>query len=165
MLIIPDLQVIVPSLLPQVSAGQANPIAVEWTRIALSSPALFHTWLHGAAVHAQAIQGRPLGESRDVQLSYFQAIEALNEAMHDPTKALADENILAVSGLASYAIDVTIDSNRKVPSQGPLKNLRGLDVYSALTTVPEHARGLATLVELKGGLDRIRTPGIASTIS
>lgn len=92
------------------------------------------------------------------------AVSLINEQMLDPTRASSDQNLLAVLGLAVHGQD-TLPAHRKTPKQGPLRDLQGLELYSSMKTVPLHFNGLALLVELRGGLEKVKLPGIAAIIS
>jgi len=44
--------------------------------------------------------------------------------------------------------------------------MQGLDVYGGrLDTVPMHTEGLARMLSIRGGLDKIQFPGLAAMIS
>lgn len=160
------MQFILPRLLPEVSPGQEHPAAAQWVELAMTSRALFHTWIHGGFIHAQAAQAVPdLRKYIEPQSDFSQAIKYLNMEMQHPNRACADENIHAVCGMMAYGSVALTHRSASSPSQGPMKSLQGLDIYSTLEIVPMHARGLAMLVALRGGLSEIKLKGLGSLIS
>lgn len=76
-----------------------------------------------------------------------------------------DENILSVYSL-TYHGDLRRDNPAIAPSQGPLTTLQLLHVYGGrLETVQVHLQGLAKMLTLRGGLNKIKLPGLAQAIS
>jgi hypothetical protein len=51
------------------------------------------------------------------------------------------------------------------PFQPPLRSLQWRDIYGSQPSNPVHMAGLAELVKLRGGLENIRLPGLASALS
>jgi len=93
-------------------------------------------------------------------------IRLLNEVMSDPSRAVTDAVILSVLCMASNSHQgVALIPSAQSPFYPPLRSLQWLDVYGALSANPVHVRGLAQLIELRGGLENIALPGLAATIS
>jgi hypothetical protein len=68
-------------------------------------------------------------------------------------------------GTAAYGWEEPIQRIQRSPSQGPLKSLQSLDVYSSTSFVPLHAEGLAMLIEMRGGLEMVEMKGLAAVFS
>jgi hypothetical protein len=84
--------------------------------------------------------------------------------MADATTATHEGNIWAVFAMG-YASDIGPIRSGKVPRQSFLKELQSLHVYGRFQLNQIHLRGLIQLVMLIGGIQNIRTPGMASVIS
>ncbi|CEJ61695.1 hypothetical protein PMG11_10218 [Penicillium brasilianum] len=108
-----------------------------WTDRSLVSPALLHTKLCIGAGHKAALESRNGVSSvasqkslRDCIKSRTNAIRALNDLLQDPVTAVAESTVLTVGSIVTIE---TINAE-----------------FAALQT---HMKGLATLIELAGGLD------------
>lgn len=85
------------------------------------------------------------------------AIASVKEALEDPTKAISNSNILAVTTLAVHQPplgDVTHSSRtHPLPSQGPLKSLQFINLYGGpIKPARVHRAGLLKIIEVRGGL-------------
>lgn len=99
-------------------------------------------------------------------LCEVEAISLINQAIQDPARALTDAVILSVLSLATNRVDNSVfGKESRTPFQPPLRNLQWLDVYGKLSPNPVHMKGLAQLVMLRGGLEKIELPGLAAIIS
>jgi hypothetical protein len=67
--------------------------------------------------------------------------------------------------MAFYGWDGMLHPRTAAPCQGPLRSLQGLDTYSLMRTVPEHFDGLASLVRLRGGLEKIEMKGLGALLT
>jgi len=108
----------------------------------------------------------PVDPECDLFLLYANIIKSLNERMQNAETASSDANILCVSGLAVYGGQEEKPRTRtRWPSQGPLMNLNGAGTYGQLRSMPEHGKGLDLLIKMRGGLDNLKTPGMAAMLS
>jgi hypothetical protein len=131
----------------------------------MSNRKLFKIWSHCAAVHYNAL----LPDSRPIIPTSYLAnhgmvLRLLNEEMKNPATACTDDNILAVAGIGKYNWAERPSGPKKRVNQGPLRGLQGLDVFSSMPAVLGHRMGLAMLVNLRGGIDKIE-PGLAALLS
>ncbi|KAJ0418114.1 hypothetical protein BJY00DRAFT_288677 [Aspergillus carlsbadensis] len=108
-----------------------------WTERSLISPALLHTKLCVGAGHKAGLEfrnGVSAGVSqrslRDCIKFRTNAIRALNDLLQDPVTAVAESTVLTVGSIVTIE---TINAE-----------------FAALKT---HMKGLATLIELAGGID------------
>ncbi|KAL3474090.1 hypothetical protein BJX99DRAFT_232390 [Aspergillus californicus] len=108
-----------------------------WTERSLISPALLHTKLCIGAGHKAALESRNGVSSvasqkslRDCIKFRTNAIRALNDLLQDPVTAVAESTVLIVGSIVTIE---TINAE-----------------FAALQT---HMKGLATLIELAGGID------------
>jgi hypothetical protein len=85
--------------------------------------------------------------------------------MRDPVEACKDINIFAISALSKGGQFKKMDVSLKTPKQGPLRSLQSINSFGLTESNPLHFDGLSKLMELKGGLGKIKMPGLAALIS
>jgi len=97
--------------------------------------------------------------------SRAEIVKRLCITMKDPEEAAKDVNIFAIAALAKIGeLEKGYVPLRK-PTQGPLRSLQFLNKLALMEIVPIHYQALTNLIELKGGLENIKLPGLASLIS
>lgn len=132
----------------------------------MSSKALFHAFMYGAASYVHVDRGHLHKQGlAELHISYAEAIHELNKEMRDPVRACTDENTMAIAIMGNKGLRLASPRTGKLPCQAPLKGLQSLDVYGQMSLVPVHAMGLAQLVAMRGGLENIQIEGLAATIS
>jgi hypothetical protein len=87
----------------------------------------------------------------------------INQSLSDPNVAARDEVILAILILASHEI-VNMAIGKESPFISPLRSAQWLNMYSAITYVPEHVKAILELVAIRGGLENIKLYGLAELI-
>lgn len=92
------------------------------------------------------------------------AIEALNQALCRPVPIVSDAIIWAVLALG-YSGYVGELRTGKRPRQSFLRELQSLHIYGRLVINQAHVSGLIRLVQMIGGIDQLKTPGIAQVMS
>ena len=105
--------------------------------------------------------------TRDIFRLRADLVQHLSIAMKDPVEATKDINILAASSLASkdlFPLDFP-QVPSKTPKQGPLRELQLLSSCGLTESLNIHVEGLASLMKVKGGFDKIETRGVAIIIS
>ncbi|KIW10775.1 hypothetical protein PV08_10074 [Exophiala spinifera] len=148
-------------------AGQTiHPLASTWLQMAFRDRGLFH-----ASLFCQLTRNRifyPSAvflESRETMQCYTETIRGVHQKFLDSSMSCEDENILSVHSL-TYHGDLRRHAPAIAPSQGPLTTLQLLHVYGGrLETVQVHLQGLAKMLTLRGGLNKLKLPGLAQTIS
>jgi hypothetical protein len=99
-------------------------------------------------------------------ISQSESIKEVNKAIQHRSRALSDAVILSVICLANNTEDELLwDKNLRLPFQPPLRGLQWLDIYGSLLPNPIHLAGLAQLIKLREGLERINLPGLAPILS
>lgn len=139
----------------------------------MSNPALFTAFLYGAAGHMQTRKrlesAQVAPQTREERLEQIaceaETIKQLNKMMKDPSQVCSDEVILAVLCMAFNRIDYTTWSVQDPYPKAPLRNLQWLDVYGGLSLNDHHIKGLMALIQTKGGIDKLKLPGLAETLS
>jgi hypothetical protein len=164
-----------PTLLPGLASGAPNTEAevAQWLSRALTSPALFDAFMYGAATHMQTrrrlgnvrIEPQTNQEKRELIVSEAETIKHLNRVMRDPSHAITDETILAVLCMGFNRVDGSAWPRADPPLKPPLRNLQWLNVYGTLSGNEIHVRGMIKLIEMKGGLESLKMPGLAETVS
>jgi len=139
-------------------------IAEMWFRKCFQDRGIFHAAFYCHFARMRAITSRE-DECREQVYCYSEAIREIHRKFENPSTACVDDNILAVFALA-YNGDVRRDKPSHSPTSGPLKALQVLDIYGGrLETVHVHLQGLAKMLSIRGGLSKIRLPGLAHLIS
>jgi len=155
---------IIPHLVPEIQKGIENPATALWVSLALENPSLYKTWVHCISVYYFALRGQ-WKQSEFLLSTHSRALEAMNGEMQDSVHACSDSNILAVWGLATHGWEKFLPPGYKVPNQGRMKHLQSLDRYSLMKFIPLHLNGLEALTQMRGGLDKVKSEGIAALIS
>lgn len=97
----------------------------------------------------------------DIFNSRAKIIRNLIDSLKDPKEACTETNILAILALVKTAPSQNLKPPLKTPKQGPLQSLQSLNSFSLSNIDPIHVDGLTKLIESKGGLEKIETPGLA----
>lgn len=160
-----------PRMIP--SASINNPYLQSWLPLSLESPILFAALLFSSLTHKRArwlISGHtsdPFEEPDEqlLALSYKDTVHLANEALRDPAQATSDTTILSVlMMIESTEAPMKRDWNRKSPFRAPLQGLQWLNIHGSRVPNLDHQNGLSRLIKLKGGLQNIEVPGVASSI-
>jgi hypothetical protein len=145
-----------------------------WFPLSLSDPALFTAFIYGSLCHQrvqwlnQATPSSSFGprQERLLQQCELEAIELINAAMKDPFRRVSDAVILSVICMAHHqAMDDTFRRKLPTPFKAPFQRLQWLNVYGCLPPNMIHIQGLVQLIIMRGGLQSIKTAGLAATIS
>lgn len=141
-----------------------------WFSHSVSHPALHSSMLFGSFSHRRVRVCTKdnahfnADDLKQMSLAHQDSISKINEAIQSPSLAVTDNVILSVLCLANNDIPKNQNVNNS-PFRPPLRSLQWLDVYGTLSPNPIHQEGLAQLVRLRGGLERIELPGLAAVIS
>ncbi|KAL4868869.1 hypothetical protein BDV12DRAFT_208936 [Aspergillus spectabilis] len=162
------LLVLWPGLMPSSPIGGIHAGVHAWFLYSQSDPTLHNAMLFGSFSHRRAlIKGQGDFYARDVKnmtLSLVNSISMINKDIQNPSRALVDEVILSVLCLANND-NPRGEKTQESPFQPPLRSLQWLNIYGSLSPNSIHQAGLANLVCLKGGLEKIELPGLAAIIS
>jgi hypothetical protein len=96
----------------------------------------------------------------------MESIKLLNRAIQDPTYAVTDTVIMSVLIMA-YSTGTVLEKkrNKSSPFQAPLQSLQWLHVLGAQEAHLTHVAGLRKLIALKGGVEKIKVPGVTGAAS
>jgi len=129
-----------------------------------SSPALLYSLMFAELIHNRVLRNVKNGPALELEVG-TRAIHYVSREMQDPRQAVSDANIWAVVVLGYSGREAPLRTGAKYPRQSFLKELQSLHIYCKMEIVVEHVLGLMKLVELMGGLDKIRIPGMAQVVS
>ncbi len=151
-------------MFPPEKGQSLSPHSKKWLQMTLHDRTLFH-----ASMFCQLTRNRiflsSTPESTGQVQCYTETIRGVHQKFADDSKSCEDENILAVYAL-SYHGELRRHPPAAAPSQGPLTTLQLLHLYGGrLHTVNVHLQGLAKMLKLRGGLSKIKLPGLAQAIS
>lgn len=167
------LRVLWPGLIP--TRDQNKETGSMWFPLARSDPALFTSFMFASLCHRrmQWLNGSVSSDSFDRQLDQvlelceMESISLINQAVHDPSRAVGDAVLLSVICMAHHrSTGRSSDDTQKTPFKPPLalRRLQWVDVYGCLAPNMIHVQGLLQLVNLRGGLRNIQTLGLRPTI-
>lgn len=151
-------------MFPPERGQSVSPLAEEWQRTTFHDRGLFH-----ASLYCQLTRNRVFfstaAETPEQMQCYTETIRGVHQKFLDLSMRCEDANILSVYAL-SYHGEPRRDLPEVSPSQGPLTTLQLLHIYGGrLQTVHMHLQGLAKMLTLRGGLSKIKLPGLAKAIS
>ena len=92
------------------------------------------------------------------------AVELLNKELCRPDTAVTEAILWAVVALG-YTDSVGELRSGKRPRQSFLRELQSLHIYGRLAINPTHVEGLGKLLQIIGGIEKIKTPGMAQVMS
>lgn len=122
---------------------------------------MFSSWMAFRRVNAD--EGALPPSSLELHVTSH-ALSCLRQQMSHPVTAVHEANLWAVIVLAYRGSALPIRSG-KLPRQSFLKELQELNVYGRMRTDDAHKQGLISLLQLHGGVEKLKTPGIASSIT
>ncbi len=136
-------------------------------QLPVAHPPILHLFIIGALLYSQGtheiIPGSPIA------LSLFrfrsQIVQQMSVAIRDPVEACKDVNLFAILALANKGKSKEVSLGLRSPRQGPLGNLQSLNTHALTEPLQVHFDGLAKVIKLKGGLEKVKMPGLASLIS
>ena len=136
-------------------------------QLSVSHSPILHLFVMGALIYTRGALAIVPGDPQSFEMFRARAemVRHLNDAIKSPAEACHDVNIFAVAALAIKGPFQKVVTPSRVPRQGPLRGLQSLHSFGVTESVSVHAEGLSTMIELKGGLEKINTPGIAVMIS
>jgi hypothetical protein len=173
----PGLSIMAPCMLPTGSIEGVSQAVKYWYPLSFQNPGLFTAFIFSVLSHRR-IRWLLKGQMGDLfrpgyqqwrELSYVKAVKLVNQRLQDSTHVVTDDLILNVLILSEVADDTGCLTerqwNKKSPFQPPLQSLQWLDVYGCKIANLAHIQGLMKLVNLKGGLENIKLPGLAPILS
>ena len=93
------------------------------------------------------------------------AVKHLNREISEPQRAGTESNIWAVVALGYSGRVASLRPGLQYPRQSFLRELQSIHIYCRMEIVAEHVLGLIKMVNLIGGLHKVKTPGMAQVIS
>ncbi|KAJ5469225.1 hypothetical protein N7539_008843 [Penicillium diatomitis] len=148
-----------------------NPYIQVWLPMSLCDNALFPALLFSSLSHKRINDLLAGGKSLPatelmkpvIEACYKEAIGAINLALLTPGRALTDATILAILMTVESPFLISSDGwLEEPPFQAHLQDLQWLSVHSAREPNLGHQEGLCKLINMRGGLARIETPGLAA---
>jgi hypothetical protein len=128
-----------------------------------TSPVAFYSFVFAISNHYDYVHREATSSTTLMRLSYkTETIKLVNQMLSNLDKEVPDELLAAVLVLASQG--PRINAGKVSRFQSPLATAQCLDHQGNLSFEPEHAKGMVTLVQLKGGLHNIKMRGLADII-
>jgi hypothetical protein len=157
-----------PTLYPIESSWRRTPLSSVWLERMLLKPLLMHAMLFGASVHLDVLRGQGAVVHNSKRLFHkLQTIRLLGAQLRELPRDGLDEIILSILALGTNEIE-TISNNRsgyqRSPFQSPLTEAQWLSVYGNMSQVKAHTVAVRSLVNVRGGLEKIELEGLAETL-
>ncbi|KAL4948980.1 hypothetical protein BDW69DRAFT_175378 [Aspergillus filifer] len=160
-------------LWPGLTPGPSGTNMQSWFPMSLSDPTLFTAFLYGSLSHmrVQALNSwipRHIFNGRHQRLLEtveMETIKMVSREMDNPDRAVCDAMIFSVVCMAHNKAFDNPTALKSTPFTAPMQRLQWLDVYGSLPPNLVHIGGLIKMVNLRGGIDKIELPGLASIIS
>jgi hypothetical protein len=129
-----------------------------------SNMALFYAMIFAEMIHTRVRSGNPTRSPWEFEVG-ARAVASISQEMRNPARARLDSSIWVVVILGFAGRVAPLRPGPKYPRQSFLKELQDLHIYCKMEIVLEHVLGLIKLVDLIGGLQNVRTPGMGQIIS
>lgn len=129
-----------------------------------TSPALLNSLIFAQMLYDRVHHGAHSATPIEVDIGAT-AVEHLNLEISHPGSVVNESSIWAVVCLAYSGREAVLRSGLQYPHQSFLKELQSIHVYCRMEIVLEHVLGLIKMIEVAGGLQNIRTHGMAQMIS
>jgi hypothetical protein len=158
---------LLPGLIPDKSPpSEANPITKAYFSTGLQTPLVFHALVYTGSNHMDYLRSSTISPNAPTPLFHKTiVIQKLKEALSDPDprQALTDEVIVGILVLATQEVFMTNDETPN-PFISPLQDLGWLNIYSNFKIVPQHAKAIADIIAIRGGLETIKLYKLAEII-
>jgi hypothetical protein len=127
-----------------------------------------HAMLFGGAVHVDVLRSPRINLNSPVRLFHkVQTMRLLKEELKNPDMSDPDELILAVLTLGANEVETVMDNIKpktRPPFNSPLSSSQWLDVYGSMSHIKAHTLAMRSLVDRRGGLEKIRLEGLAEVL-
>lgn len=145
-----------------------------WFPLSMKSRTLFTSFLFASMSHQYILWQNNPNTSGDfdpwtlrvMKTVESEAIRLVNQAIQDPAEAISDAILLSVLCLAHNKTSSSPPKRAfKIPFTAPLQHLQWIEVSASVPTNVIHARGLMQIIRMRGGLENIDLPGLASVVT
>lgn len=125
--------------------------------LAMNSPCGFHTILSASATHMDAVHGRNPGKR--ALWHRKEALRILNQQLADPVLSLSDDTIVTIEALMATEV-----SSLPMPQDDEMRvnqYIRLQRIWEGQAAAQTHAKGLANIISIRGGLQTLRNSPLA----
>jgi hypothetical protein len=158
-----EITYVLPGILPNddpYELNSINSVTKAWLSACVENPFLFNIFMWSTCIKC-SFRGSRIYCSSAQALTYKVAgIQQLNKVISNGRKALTDEVILVIAGLAAHEAG-NVTKEKIKPFSSPLQSAGLLDIYGGMQVVPEHRDTIHWLVALRGGIENLTLPGLA----
>ncbi|KAH8800220.1 hypothetical protein F5884DRAFT_546946 [Xylogone sp. PMI_703] len=150
--------------------GSASHHPSAWLQKSYERPIVKHAMLFGASVHMDVLRSPHTSLKNPVRLYHkVQTMKLLKEELNNPKKASAplDDVILSVLTLSTNEVELIANVDGpglRSPFNSPMASLQWLDIYGSINHIPAHTTAMRSLVDKRGGLEKIELTGLAEVI-
>jgi hypothetical protein len=127
-----------------------------------------HAMLFGGAVHMDVLRSPRINLNNPIRLFHkVQTMRLLKEELKNPEISDPDEMILAALALGTNEVETMVDNMKpktRSPFNSPLSSSQWLDIYGSMTHIKAHTLAMRSLVDHRGGLEKIQLEGLAEVL-
>ncbi|RFU27625.1 hypothetical protein B7463_g8700, partial [Scytalidium lignicola] len=151
--------------------GSASHHPRAWLEKTYERPVVKHAMLFGASVHMDVLRSPHLSLNNPVRLYHkIQTMKLLKEELKRPEKTPTplDDIILSVLTLGTNEVELLANIDGPAlsnPFNSPMISLQWLDLYGSINHIPAHTTAMRSLVDRRGGLEKIELNGLAEILS
>lgn len=138
-----------------------------WFTVFHEYPILFHAFSHASAVHKDVLLNKiTYSNTGQVLRHKGRSISLLKQYLANLDTANLETLLIVMVTLATHDLsDSRLYMGTPTGFQAHEAHAYWMDVYGRLDTIPEHLGAIARLVELAGGLDKVKLPGLANCLA
>ncbi|KAH8812298.1 hypothetical protein F5884DRAFT_307200 [Xylogone sp. PMI_703] len=149
--------------------GQPSIQPRAWLERVYERPVVMHAMLFGAAVHRDVLRSPKVSLNNPVRLFHkVQTMKLLKEELKKSNNQSIDDLLLSVLTLGCNEVELVANvrgAALRSPFNSPMTSTQWLDVYGSISHIPAHTTAMRSLVEKKGGLEKVELNGLAEVIA
>ncbi|RFU31449.1 hypothetical protein B7463_g4899, partial [Scytalidium lignicola] len=140
-----------------------------WLERVYERPVVMHAMLFGAAVHRDVLRSPKASLNNPIRLFHkVQTMKLLKEELKHSDKSSLDDLLLSVLTLGCNEVELVANirgAALRRPFNSPMTSTQWLDVYGSISHIPAHTTAMRSLVDKKGGLEKVELNGLAEVIA
>ncbi|KAI1012075.1 hypothetical protein LB503_004620 [Fusarium chuoi] len=147
------------------AAFHIPPFALDYNTLVAQGPALVHACLWQAAVNLAFKRNSRVTDKQSL-LHYNQAISHISKDMTKPVAQIPEQTLYAILSLCGP--EMSPDDGNGITRKAfdpPLSQLSWIHVFGSRLLIDPHAKALMNLVDLKGGIHKVKYAGFQASFN